>query len=65
MSEEKNLELTDKELVLLYMILKEKDCPDKLEKSKLTAKIEKKLFETLTIEEIENIDAFYRSLKQQ
>ncbi|MBN2352599.1 MAG: hypothetical protein JXD23_08540 [Spirochaetales bacterium] len=55
-------EFTDKELVLLYMLLKKKDVPDRLASAVLTAKIEKTLFEFMTIAEIENIEEFYRAL---
>jgi hypothetical protein len=57
-----NLELSEKELVLLYLLLKKKKLADPLPGALLTARIEKMLFEFMTIEEIENIEEFYRSL---
>lgn len=44
------------------MLLKKKDVPDRLASAVLTAKIEKTLFEFMTIAEIENIEEFYRAL---
>ncbi len=55
-------ELTEKELVLLYMLLKKDHVPDPLSGSLLVSKIEKKLFEFMTIAEIENIEEYYRTL---
>ena len=55
-------EFTDKELVLLYMLLTNKTVPDRFAGALLTSKIEKALFEFMTIAEIENIEDFYRTL---
>jgi hypothetical protein len=55
-------DLTDKELVLLYLLLKERECPDERDKAALLARVEKILFEFMTIDEVEHIGDFYRSL---
>jgi hypothetical protein len=56
------MDLSDKELVLLYMVLKGLDTPDHVSKAQFTARVEKILFEFMTIEEVENITDFFRSL---
>jgi hypothetical protein len=56
------LPLVRKDLILLYIILKKDECPDALRKSFILAKIEKLLYEDLTIAEIENIEELYRRL---
>jgi len=57
-----SLNLTPREFILLYMLLKEKPCPDALLRDRLAARMEKSLYESLTIDDMENIEAFYNTL---
>jgi len=54
--------LNCKELVLLYQFLKKGVNLDPLKLQQLLLKIEKRLYELCTIEEIEDIEAYYRRL---
>jgi hypothetical protein len=56
------VEFSKKELVLIYMFLKHKTPPDQLQGALLIGKIEKWLFDFLTIDQIENIEEYYKSL---
>jgi hypothetical protein len=58
-----NLDVTEKELVLLYLLLKERDCPDEPARARFLSRVEKIIYEFMTIEEVEHIDDFYRSLR--
>jgi hypothetical protein len=58
----RHLDFTDKELVSLYMLLKEGRCPDDMARVQLEAKVQNILFEFMTIEEVEHLDDYYRSL---
>jgi hypothetical protein len=58
----KSVEFSKKELVLIYMFLKQKTPPDQLQGALLIGKIEKWLFDFLTIDQIENIEEYYKSL---
>ena len=55
-------ELSDKELVLLYLMLKDRECPEERDRAQLLARVEKILFEFMTIDEVEHIRDYYRSL---
>lgn len=65
-SDDKNgtnlLELSLKDLILLYVDLKKNANPDPFRRERLCSRIEKMLFEQLTIEEMEHIEEFYRKL---
>ncbi len=59
----RTLDLNDKELVLLYLLLRDRDCPHDVFRSHLAARVEQILFEFMTIDEVEHIHDYYRSLK--
>jgi hypothetical protein len=58
----RNVPLSDKELVLLYMLLRGDECPDEKARAQLISRVEKTIFEFMTIEDVEHITDFFHSL---
>ena len=58
----RTFDLTDKELVLLYLLLKERACPDERARIQLLARVEAVLFEFMTIDQVEHMEDYFRSL---
>ena len=58
----RNIDFSDKELVLLYILLKGLPPPEDVTRVHLTSRIEKILFDFMTIGEVENITDYFHSL---
>lgn len=56
------LALSRKELIILYQFLKKGINIDPLKLQQLLLRLEKRVYELCTIEEIENIEEYYRRL---
>ena len=59
----RSIEVSDKELILLYMLLKGLDTPDPGVQTHLMTRVEKILYDFMTIEQVENIRDYFHSLK--